>query len=330
MKDSFHPTFRKLRWKLCGFYYIVPIFLLGIAVIVWGAVALETEKSEVVDLAEARKQGIRPSSYDTIYLDITSISEQFRHREHNRHRSDANDYLIEDINGNKYILRVFCSGQKLLEQAQRQLEQNKNPENSVRITAYVGMYENSDIEPIIDAFHLNMSAEDFRIIYGDYLINFDGTGKPLKDVFPYEILFIGIVISGIACVLLVRRSRNFSASIKEIKTPVSEKILLSELKNADAIFKKYNLYLGAGFLFLKPQGVIVPYDEIETIHCYDKVIMKIPMAAYNYLITMHTNSGREIVFGSISSEIKPERYFKMAMIVKAEIQKHIEPPKTIG
>ena len=97
-----------------------------------------------------------------------------------------------------------------------------------------------------------------------------------------------------------------------------------------AIFKKYNLYLGAGFLFFKPQGVIVPYDEIETIHCYDKVITKIPMATYNYLNTMHTNSGRKIVFGSISSELKPERYFKMAMIVKAEIQKHIEPPKTIG
>lgn len=58
--------------------------------------------------------------------------------------------------------------------------------------------------------------------------------------------------------------------------------------------------------------------------------MASPRAAYNYLITMHTKSGRKIVFGSISSELKPEHYFKMAVIVKAEIQKHIEPPKTIG
>ena len=120
------------------------------------------------------------------------------------------------------------------------------------------------------------------------------------------------------------------SSIKEIKTSISEKILLSELKNADGIFKKYNLYLESRFLFLKPQGVIVSYNEIETIKCYDKVIMKIPMAAYNYLITMYTKSGRKIVFGNISSEIKPKRNFKMAVIVKAEIQKHIETPKTIG
>ena len=324
MKNDVCSKFRKLQWKLCGFYYIFPAFFLGIALIVLGVVALATEKAEVVDLAEARKQGIRPSSYDTIYLDVTSISEQFRYREQNRHRSDAKDYLIEDINGNKYILRVFCSGHTFLEQAQRQLEKNNSPEFSIRIVAYVGMYEKSDIESIIETFNLDLSAEDFRIIYGDYLINFDGTGTPPKDVFPYEILFIGVICSGITGVLLAYRSRNLNSSIKEIKTPFSEKILLSELKNADGIFKKYNLYLGSRFLFLKPQGVIVSYDEIETIKCYDKVIMKIPMVAYNYLITMYTKSGRKIVFGSISSEIKPERNFKMAIIVKEEIQRHIE------
>ena len=72
-----------------------------------------------------------------------------------------------------------------------------------------------------------------------------------------------------------------------------------------------------------------PLDEVLgntsiEIKCHDKMIMKIPMVAYNYLITMYTKSDRKIVFGSISSEIKPERNFKMAIIVKEEIQKHIE------
>jgi len=104
-------------------------------------------------------------NYDSVYLDIRSVSDWCYVQEASRFHTEAKYYEVQDVNGDYYLIRVYPSIASSLNTFSS-VRQNISKTSSIRIYGISGTIKKDVMEGVNAMMNDDLTGEEFHARYG--------------------------------------------------------------------------------------------------------------------------------------------------------------------